>query len=128
MFGEAADAHPWSVVGDSTEGAGGLCEGQGKSSHSSTGIAHRSIGHTRRSDAKDFGFLSDDAFFAYATRYCPVGGGVLAGITEEAGAFVMRPSRGGGRVGGCVWLVLCVLMMSSCSLGGDTPAICFWPF
>jgi hypothetical protein len=26
--------------------------------------------------------------------------------------FVMRPSRCGGSVGGCVWLVLCVMLMS----------------
>ena len=33
--------------------------------------------------------------------------------------FVMRSSRWGGSVGGCVWLVLCVLMMSSWD-DGDT--------
>ena len=37
--------------------------------------------------------------------------------------FVMRPSRWGGSVGGCVWLERCVLMMSSWD-DGDTYMCC----
>ena len=48
-----------SEVDDSTEGACGMSEGQGRSANSSTGIVHMSIGHTRRCDAEEFSIVGE---------------------------------------------------------------------
>ena len=87
--GAVASGLPWSAVGDSVKGPGGMCEGQGQSSNSSPSANGMSTnGPPRRWEAEEIGLASDRV---------AAGGAVVVESEQDQGESSQKVQKSGDK-------------------------------